>query len=47
MLGMQRDDIGERLCGSCGNEQLIVPLATEAAVRHATLRPEAVTHLKK
>jgi PhzF family phenazine biosynthesis protein len=47
MLGIAEDDIGERpLWINAGTEQLIVPLATEAAVRHATLRPEAVTHLK-
>jgi len=47
MLGIAEDDIGERpLWINAGTEQLIVPLATEAAVRRATLRPEAVTHLK-
>jgi PhzF family phenazine biosynthesis protein len=47
MLGVNEGEIMERpLWVNTGTEQLIVPLATEAAVRRATLRADAVTHLK-
>jgi PhzF family phenazine biosynthesis protein len=47
MLGVAEHEISERpLWLNTGTEQLIVPLATEAAVRRATLRADAVTHLK-
>jgi trans-2,3-dihydro-3-hydroxyanthranilate isomerase len=47
MLGVNEDEIMERpLWVNTGTEQLIVPLATEAAVRRATLRVDAVAHLK-
>jgi PhzF family phenazine biosynthesis protein len=47
MLGIAEDEIVERpLWINAGTEQLIVPLATEAAVRRAALRPEAVSDLK-
>jgi trans-2,3-dihydro-3-hydroxyanthranilate isomerase len=47
MLGVAEHEINERpLWVNTGTEQLIVPLATEAAVRRATLRTEAAKHLK-
>jgi PhzF family phenazine biosynthesis protein len=47
MLGIAECDIGERpLWINTGTEQLIVPLTTQAAVRRATLRAEAVDRLK-
>jgi len=47
MLGVNEGEIMERpLWVNTGTEQLIVPLATEAAVRRATLRVDAVAHLK-
>jgi len=47
LLGIAEEEISERpLWVNTGTEQLIVPLATEAAVRRATLRADAVTHLK-
>jgi PhzF family phenazine biosynthesis protein len=47
MLGVAEREIRERpLWVNTGTEQLIVPLATEAAVRRATLRADAVSHFK-
>jgi PhzF family phenazine biosynthesis protein len=47
MLGIAENEIGERpLWINAGTEQLIVPLASEGAVRRAALRPEAVSHLQ-
>ncbi|HSY07767.1 MAG TPA: PhzF family phenazine biosynthesis protein [Steroidobacteraceae bacterium] len=47
MLGLDEHEILERpLWVDTGTEQLIVPLATEAAVRRATLRADAVTRLQ-
>jgi trans-2,3-dihydro-3-hydroxyanthranilate isomerase len=47
MLGIAEGEIGERpLWVNAGTEQLIIPLKTEAAVRRAALRAEAVDHLK-
>jgi PhzF family phenazine biosynthesis protein len=47
MLGIAEAEIDERpLWINTGTEQLIVPLMNEAAVRRATLRAEAVDHLK-
>jgi PhzF family phenazine biosynthesis protein len=44
MLGVSEHEIGDRpLWVNTGTEQLIVPLATEAAVRRATLRADAAT----
>jgi PhzF family phenazine biosynthesis protein len=47
MLGVAEHEINERpLWVNTGTEQLVVPLATEAAVRRARLRPDAAKHLK-
>jgi len=47
MLGLDEHEILERpLWVDTGTEQLIVPLATEAAVRRATLRADAVARLQ-
>jgi trans-2,3-dihydro-3-hydroxyanthranilate isomerase len=47
MLGVAENEIRERpLWVNAGTEQLIVPLTTEAAVRRAALRPEAVSDLQ-
>jgi len=41
MLGLEEQDIGERpLWVNAGSEQLIVPLTSEAAVRHVRVRME-------
>jgi trans-2,3-dihydro-3-hydroxyanthranilate isomerase len=47
MLGLEVADIAERpLWVKAGREQLIVPLATEAAVRRVAPRADALTRLK-
>ena len=46
-LGLAAADVAERpLWLKAGREQLIVPLASEAAVRRAAPRAEALTHLE-
>jgi trans-2,3-dihydro-3-hydroxyanthranilate isomerase len=46
MLGVEEKEIGERpLWVNAGTEQLVVPLNSEAAVRRATLRADAVGQL--
>jgi trans-2,3-dihydro-3-hydroxyanthranilate isomerase len=46
MLGLEEHDIGERpLWVSAGREQLIVPLASEAAVRRVRVRSELLAQL--
>ena len=47
MLGLESADVAERpLWVKAGREQLIVPLASEAAVRRAAPQAEALTHLE-
>jgi PhzF family phenazine biosynthesis protein len=46
MLGLDKEDIGERpLWVSAGTEQLIVPLASEAAVRRTRVRADLLAQL--
>ena len=46
MLGLEKDDIGERpLWVSVGTEQLIVPLASEAAVRRIRVRGDLLSQM--
>jgi trans-2,3-dihydro-3-hydroxyanthranilate isomerase len=47
MLGLEERDIGERpLWVNAGVEQLIVPLASEAAVRRVNVRADLLTQLR-
>lgn len=47
MLGIEEHEIGERpLWVNTGTEQLIIPLATAAAVKRSLLRADAMTELK-
>ena len=47
MLGVEPADVAERpLWVKAGREQLIVPLASEAAVRRAAPQAQALTHLE-
>jgi len=46
MLGLDKEDIGERpLWVDAGTEQLVVPLASEAAVRRARVRPDLLAQM--
>ena len=46
MLGLDKEDIAERpLWVNVGTEQLIVPLASEAAVRRVRVRPDLLAQL--